>query len=168
MPTIRELMLHLGLVPHPAEGGYFNETYRSEEKIGEGALPARYGGERSVSTAIYYLLTADSFSAMHRLASDEVFHFYMGDPVEMLHLLPNGEGRVVTLGTDILAGQEPQVVVPRDVWQGARLVPGGAYALLGTTVAPGFEFADFEGGRRDVLTEAYPEFAGLIAALTRV
>ena len=104
---------------------------------------------------------------MHRLASDEVFHIYLGDPVEMLQLFPNGSGNVVTLGQDLEKGMRPQVVVPRGVWQGSRLVPGGRFALLGTTVAPGFEFADYEQGRRDDLLEAYPAFREIILALAR-
>jgi uncharacterized protein len=120
-----------------------------------------------LSTAIYYLLTPETFSALHRLRSDEVFHFYLGDPVEMLQLLPGGEGRLHVLGTDLAAGMRPQVVVPRDVWQGARLLPGGSLALLGTTVAPGFDPADCESGKRDALVAAYPDFRERIVALTR-
>ncbi|HEY7676597.1 MAG TPA: cupin domain-containing protein, partial [Candidatus Methylomirabilis sp.] len=141
--TADALKTLLGLRPHPAEGGFFVETYRAGEGVPAEALPARYGGARAFSTAIYYLLTPDTFSAMHRLASDEVFHFYLGDPVEMLHLFPDGSGRAVTLGPDLLAGMRPQVVVPRGVWQGSRLAPGGRLALLGTTVAPGFDLADY-------------------------
>ncbi len=105
---------------------------------------------------------------MHRLPTDELFHFYLGDPVEHLHLFPNGTGRVVRIGPDLLAGERPQVLAPRGVWQGARLAPGGShgYALLGTTVAPGFDFADYEGGRREELIASYPAFRELIEALT--
>src|SRR5207245_2095434 len=104
------------------------------------SLPARYGTDRWAGTAIYYLLTPDTFSALHRLPTDEVYHFYLGDPVEMLQLWPDGSGRVGTLGQDVRAGQLLQVIVPRGVWQGSRLRPGGAFALLGTTMAPGFDF----------------------------
>lgn len=155
----------LGLEPHP-EGGYFRETYRSRERAG--GLDARYAGDRAVATAIYYLLTPSTFSEMHRLASDEVFHHYRGDAVEQLQLSPEGGGRVVVLGPDLAAGERPQVVVPRGVWQGARLVPGGGhgYALLGTTVAPGFDFADYESGDREQLVAAYPAHVDRILALT--
>ncbi len=156
----------LNLAPHPAEGGFFAETYRADEGIPTAALPSRYRGERVFGTAIYYLLTPETFSAMHRLASDEIFHFYLGDPVEMLHLYPDGSGKVVTLGPDLAQGMRPQVVVPRDVWQGSRPVPGGRFALLGTTVAPGFEFADYEHARRDDLLSSYPTFRDLIVSLT--
>ena len=159
-------MSMLNLSPH-VEGGYFCETYRSNEEIPSSNLPGRYNGERCFGTAIYYMLTADSFSAMHKLRTDEVFHFYLGDPVEMLILNPDGTGRVLLLGPDILNGMQPQVVVPRDTWQGLRLLSGGNYALLGTTVAPGFEFADFITGERDELIGQYPDFRDYITSLTR-
>jgi predicted cupin superfamily sugar epimerase len=150
------LRARLGLRPHP-EGGYYAETYRAEERI----------GSRSLATAIYYLLTPETFSALHRLRSDEIFHFYGGDPVEMLQLRPDGSGREVVLGSSVLEGSEPQVVVGKGVWQGLRLRVGGTFALLGATVAPGFDFADFELGRRDTLVAAYPAYADRIRVLTR-
>jgi predicted cupin superfamily sugar epimerase len=156
----------LGLVPHPKEGGYFRETYRAAEALPAAALGARYAGARAVSTAIYYLLTPPTFSALHRLASDEVFHFYAGDPVAQLRLHPDGRGEIVTIGNNLFAGMHPQAVVPSGVWQGARLAPGGRYALLGCTVAPGFDYADYESGSRAVLAAAYPQFAEEIATLT--
>ncbi len=166
VPTVETLCALLGLVPHPVEGGFFRETYRSADLVPSDALPARYRGPRAAATAIYYLLTAGTVSAMHRLATDEVFHFYLGDPVEMLHLRPDGSHRVTILGSDLDAGQRPQVVVPRDVWQGARLVPGGRLALLGTTVAPGFDYADYETGERSALLARHPAARDLIVALT--
>jgi predicted cupin superfamily sugar epimerase len=164
--TVDDIVKLLGLAPHPTEGGYFVETHRTAERTAADALPGRYGGDRAHGTAIYYLLTPDTFSALHRLTSDEVFHFYLGDPVEQLQLFPDGGGRAVVLGTDLAAGHRPQQVVPRGVWQGARLRAGGAFALLGCTVAPGFDFADYEHGARDALTAAYPDFAATIALLT--
>ena len=148
MPTAEQIrsLLHLG--PHPREGGYFVETYRSDVYIAGDMLPARYESGRSLATAIYYLLTPDTFSALHRLKTDEIFHFYVGDPVEMLQLWPDGKGRVLTMGHDILDGMQPQVLVPQGIWQGTRLVPGGKFTLLGTTISPGFEFADYESGQR--------------------
>jgi predicted cupin superfamily sugar epimerase len=167
MLSAKELIALLGLRPLPVEGGYFRETYRSADRLPAAALPARYGADKSAATAIYYLLTPDTFSALHRLPTDEVYHFYLGDPVEMLQLWPDGTGRVVTLGQDLKAGQLVQTVVPRGVWQGSRLRPGGAYALLGTTMAPGFEFADYEAGDREELVIQYPVFASRIQGLTR-
>src|SRR5947208_6842957 len=130
MPTAEELIRHLGLQPHPKEGGYFRETYRADEISPASALPPRYGSDRQASTAIYYLLTPNTFSALHRLRSDEVFHFYLGGPVRMLQLLPDGSGRTVVLGSDLLNAQQPQLVVPRGVWQGS-LLEAGDFALLG-------------------------------------
>jgi len=167
MLTVEALRSILGLAPHPVEGGYFAETYRSPDQIPAAALPSRYGGARAAGTAIYYLLTPDTFSAMHRLASDEIFHFYLGDPVEMLQLRPDGSHHVVLIGPDLEAGERPQVIVPRDVWQGARLRPGGRYALLGTTVAPGFDYADYETGQRPHLLATHPGAKERITALTR-
>jgi hypothetical protein len=167
MLTVEALCALLGLEPHPTEGGFFVETYRSDERLPAAALPSRYRAARAIGTAIYYLLTPATFSAMHRLASDEVFHFYLGDPVEMLQLWPDGSHRVVTIGTALETGERPQVVVPRDVWQGARLRPGGRFALLGTTVAPGFDYADYETGLRADLLGSHPAAGALITALTR-
>lgn len=164
MSNAEEIIKLLQLQPHPKEGGYFRETYRSADSFTD--LPSRYRGKRSASTAIYYLLTPESFSAMHRLASDEVFHFYLGSPVEMLNLFPDGHGTVVSLGSDLTAGQSPQIMVPAGVWQGSRLASGGQFALMGTTVAPGFDFADYESGQREKLIEQYPQFAKMIRELT--
>src|SRR5271170_4889157 len=164
--TAEEIKQRLGLEKHPREGGYFVQTWKSEEEIPLDALPSRYRGARAAGTAIYYLLEPSTFSEMHRLASDEVFHFYLGDPMEMLQLWPDGSSRVVTLGSDLAAGMLPQLVVPKNVWQGSRLVPGGKIALLGCTVSPGFDYADYETGKRENLLREYPESAALIEALT--
>jgi hypothetical protein len=153
MPTpldAREIMRLLSLSPLPAEGGYFRETFRSAQ-----------------STAIHYLLTPDTFSALHRLRGDEVFHFYLGDPVEMLQLLPDGTSRTIRLGPDLAAGMSLQLVVPGGVWQGCRLVAGGRFALMGTTMAPPFDPRDFDLGDRAALSARYPDRAETIAALTR-
>jgi uncharacterized protein len=166
MLKAEELIEVLGLQPHPREGGFFRETYRSAGTIAAAGLPSRYGSARSHGTAIYYLLTPGTISALHRLQSDEIFHFYLGDPVRMLQLLPDGNDKTVVLGSDLLAGQQVQVVVPRGVWQGSVLEPGGSFALLGCTVAPGFEYADYQHGPRARLIEEYPGFAEMIEKLT--
>jgi hypothetical protein len=157
----------LNLTPLSIEGGCFSETYRSTEMISHKSLHGRYSGSRSVGTCIYYLLEPGTFSEIHRVASDEIFHFYLGDPVEMLQLWPDGSGKRVLIGTDIEKGMAPQLVVPHGVWQGARLVAGGKFALLGCTVSPGFEYADYESGSRRQLCEEYPEHREMICALTR-
>ena len=166
--TAEEVKKLLGLAPHPREGGWYVRTYEASEMVGAEAFEdGRYAGARRTGTAIYYLLEPDTFSEMHRLKSDEVFHFYAGDAVEMLQLMPGGSGRRVVIGNDLAAGEMPQVVVGRNVWQGSRLVAGGKWALLGCTVSPGFEFEDYEDGERVALSEGWPEFAEMIAALTR-
>jgi len=162
----QQIIDRLQLQPHPKEGGFFRETYRSAYAFSSSAMPVRYGADRSAGTAIYYLLTPETFSAMHRLKTDEIFHFYAGDPVRMLQLLPDGRGKEVIIGSDVLAGHEPQVVVPSGVWQGSCLVEGGEYALLGCTVAPGFDYGDYEHGSRESLIEQHMNFEKLITRLT--
>ncbi|MBB5337817.1 cupin domain-containing protein [Tunturiibacter gelidoferens] len=167
--TAEDVKKLLGLQPHPREGGWYVRTYEAAEKVdAEIFKDKRYAGARRTATAIYYLLEPDTFSEMHRLKSDEVFHFYAGDAVEMLQLVEKGTGATVVIGNDLLRGQRPQVVVERGVWQGSRLVDGGRWALLGCTVSPGFEFEDYETGEQRELCEAWPEFAEEITALTRV
>jgi len=167
MPSANEIQELLKLKPLPVEGGYFAETYRSKFTLSQRSLLAGYSGERPLSTAIYYMLTPDTFSAMHRLEGDEVYHFYLGDPAEMLILKPNGTGETLGMGQNIISGMRLQHVVPGGAWQGSRLIPGGKFALLGTTMAPGFDPADFELGARSELTARFPAYAELIAALTR-
>lgn len=166
MLTAEEIISRLGLVPHPEEGGYYRETYRSPEKFTAEAIPGSIITGKALSTAIYYLLTPDSCSRMHRVSSDEVFHFYLGDPVIMLLLFPDGKSQEIVLGPDIRNGQHLQVVVPRSTWQGSTLQRGSRFALLGTTVAPGFDTSDYEAGQRDYLIQRYPERRELIARLT--
>jgi predicted cupin superfamily sugar epimerase len=170
MSNIDELIRLLHLQPLPREGGWYRETYRSSLQLPADVLAPRYRDARAAGTAIYYLLTPDTFSALHRLPTDEVFHFYIGDPVEMLQLgpAPKDGGRILTLGSDILAGQQVQTVVPAGVWQGSMLRPGGAFALMGTTMAPGFDFADYEAADRDALIAAFPDFGERITRLTRM
>lgn len=165
--TADELKALLGLVPLESEGGHFAETYRSREAIPAGVLGPGWETPRALATAIYYLLTPGTFSALHRLRSDEIFHFYLGDPVEMLQLGTDGEGRLVVLGSDLAAGMRLQVVVRAGVWQGTRLRAGGNLALLGTTMSPGFDRGDFELGRGEELVAVYPHFRAEITALAR-
>ena len=164
--TAEQLIAKLKLKPLEIEGGYFFETFRSGDTVANKHLPDRYKSDRCLSTAIYYLLTSDTKSKMHRILSDEVFHFYLGDPVQMLQLNPNGSSNIIYIGNDILAGQRPQIVVPAGVWQGCQLVEGGEFALMGTTVAPGFEFEEYQHGERRELTEMFPQHKGLIEVLT--
>lgn len=165
-PEIEAIVRALGLVALPQEGGLYAETYRSARILPAGAAGPEQTGPRACATAIYYLVTPARFSALHRVASTEIFHFYMGDPVRMLQLRPDGSSAEVVIGTDLAAGQRPQVAVTRGVWQGTRLAPGGRYALLGCTVSPGFDFADYEQGDREALRRAYPDRTAEIDALT--
>jgi predicted cupin superfamily sugar epimerase len=166
MLTAAQLIAALDLRPLPLEGGYYRETYRSADQLPAEAWGGRFRSGKSAGTAIYYLLTPETSSVLHRLPTDEIYHFYLGSPVQMLLLFPDGSGRVATLGPDVLAGQSPQLVVPRGVWQGSYLADGGAFALLGTTMAPGFDFSDYEGGDRAALTAQYPDLADLVRRLT--
>jgi predicted cupin superfamily sugar epimerase len=166
MLTAEQVIQRLKLVPLTIEGGYFRETYRSELVVPAGALPSDFGGDRNISTAIYYLLTPNTFSAIHIVKSDETFHFYAGDAVEMLQLWPDGSARIVIISNDLAAGHEPQLVVPAGVWQGCRLIRGGKWALMGCTVAPGFDYSDFALADRTKLIASYPAFAEMIEALT--
>ncbi|MCB0374443.1 MAG: cupin domain-containing protein [Sinomicrobium sp.] len=164
--TPEALIKHLNLKPLPLEGGFFAETCRSEEWLSADQLPSRYSGKKPYYTAIYYLLTPETFSALHRLPTDEVFHFYLGDPVQMLNLFEDGTSAVITLGQDLFHGQTLQYRVPKNTWQGSRLMSGGRFALLGTTMAPGFDFDDFTPADRDALSASYPQRCEMIRELT--
>ncbi len=161
MMTTADLMQLLRLEPHPIEGGYFRQTYISAGTVD---LPR---GTRAQGTAIYYLLEAGAFSEMHVLDSDEIFHFYLGDPVEMLQLHPDGSSALYTLGSDLLGGQHLQLVVPAGVWQGTRLAGDGKMALLGCTVTPGFDYADYRNATADELIAKWPHEAERIRARTK-
>jgi uncharacterized protein len=169
MPTIEELLKLYNFEPLPVEGGIFKQTYQATEHIPHSALPERYSHSKPFGTAILYLYTAEtnSFSAMHLLPTDEIYHFYLGDPVEMLQLYPDGHSERVILGQDVLNGQKVQYVAPRGVWMGSHLLPGGTFALIGTTMAPGFTNDDYLGGERHALIQQFPNEAGLITRLTR-
>lgn len=164
MLTAERLMALLNLEPLAGEGGFFRRTYTGPELQEAAGLAAGRG--RAISGAIYYLLFDEHVSALHRLRTDEVYHFYLGDPVEMLLLYPNGASQVVILGTDLEAGQQVQFVAPAEVWQGSRLRPGGRLALMGTTMAPAFTPEDFELGSRAPLLARYPDQAARIRVLT--
>jgi predicted cupin superfamily sugar epimerase len=155
----------LGLTAHP-EGGWYRETYRAAECVPAEALPARFGGARSHSTAIYFLLAAGTISRLHRIKSDEVWHFYAGDPLLLSVIGADGVLTVTRLGPLEDATAVPQAVVPAGAWYGAALVPGGSWALTGGTVAPGFDFTDFELGERQTLLAAFPQHRAVIEALT--
>ncbi|HXT35281.1 MAG TPA: cupin domain-containing protein [Chloroflexota bacterium] len=166
MLTPERLIELLHLIPLPVEGGYFRQTYLADQLVSRMALPSCYTHDKAFASAIYYLLHDDHVSAMHRLLTDEIYHFYLGDPVEMLLLYPDGSYAVHLLGSDLEAGHQVQFVVPSGVWQGSRILAGGRYALLGTTMAPAYDPSDFELGDRAALIGQYPGIASLITALT--
>ena len=156
----------LNLTRHP-EGGWYRETYRCTEAAPKKALPERFGGERSFCTAIYFLLGKGDVSALHRIKSDEMWHFYSGTTLTVHMLTPAGEHGTIRLGSDCAAGETYQAVVPAGCWFGAEVSGDGSYALVGCTVAPGFDFADFEMGDRAALLQQYPEHGEMISRLTK-
>jgi len=163
-----EIIRHLHLVQHP-EGGYFCENYRSPEWLSAKGLPRRYQGKRSVSTAIYYLLQSGDFSALHRIQSDELWYFHAGVPLEIVTLSKAGVFSTIKLGMDLEKGERPQVMIPRGVWFGAavRGADKGAYTLTSCSVAPGFDFADFEMAQQSELLKKFPWQRRLILKWTR-
>ena len=166
MKSARYWIDHLDLQKHP-EGGFFKEVYRSDEILSAEHLPGRYKGDRCFSTAIYFLITADDYSKFHKIKSDEIWHFYEGDPLN-LYVLGNNHQRLdqFCLGKDLEKGQQMQLTIPKNHWFGARLAVDFGYALVGCTVAPGFDFADFEMADREKLTTAFPQHKKIINMLT--
>jgi hypothetical protein len=166
MLTVTEWIEQYQLQPHP-EGGWYKETYKSSETIAAGALPERFTGSRSFSTAIYFLLEQGNFSAFHRIKSDECWHFYAGDPLEVFVLHQDGKLEVITLGSDIVNEQLFQYVVPANCWFASRPAKESTYCFVGCTVAPGFDFADFEMAKANELSALHPQHADVIKELCR-
>jgi predicted cupin superfamily sugar epimerase len=156
----------LGLMPHP-EGGYFLQTYKAGLVVPKSALPEGFAGARAASTAIYFLLEGKNFSALHRLRSDEVWHFYAGDPLVVHGIEPAGKYFAILLGCEPEAGQVLQAVVPAGCWFASHVADWNSFAVVGCTVAPGFDFDDFEMAKREELVRVYPQHGELIARLTR-
>lgn len=156
----------LGMTRHP-EGGYFAETYRSAERVEAAHLPARFGGDRTLATAIYFLLKGSDFSSFHRIQSDETWHFYTGNSLTVYEIDQTGSLKQHRLGPDFSSGERFQATIGAGHWFASRVTDLDGYALVGCTVAPGFDFADFELAQRDKLSGLYPQHAVLIAQLTR-
>ena len=167
-PTkIQALIQHYNLLPHP-EGGFFRQTYAAAEQISKEALPERFEGARSFSTAIYFLLPYGSFSAFHRIKSDEVWHFYEGCPLNIHVIHPNGQYECLNLGNDLNNGESYQLVVPANAWFASEPVgEPGTFSLVGCTVSPGFDFSDFELAAAAVLIHQFPLHQQLISRLCR-
>jgi uncharacterized protein len=165
-----DIIRRLQLQPLPVEGGFYRQTYQAPETLAGLVSRDPSAGARLVGTAIYFLLHGRHVSLLHRLVRDEVYHYYLGEPVELLLLYPDGTHAVHLLGHDLEAGQHVQVLVPGGVWQGLCLSPDAAsrdgFALMGTTMAPGFDQSEFELGNREQLLAHYPEQAKEILALT--
>ena len=156
----------LQLRRHP-EGGWFRETYRSDEVLSQVALPHRFGGERAFSTAIYFLLEREDFSALHRIKQDEIFHFYDGSALTLHVIDPTGHYATVKLGRDLAAGELPQAVMAAGSFFGATVNDPRSYSLVGCTVAPGFDFADFSMPSREELCNQFPQHRQIVERLTR-
>lgn len=165
MESAQQWIERLNLKPHP-EGGWYRQTYRASLLLSHAALPG-YGGDRPASTTIYFLLAGDQFSALHRLRSDEVWHFYAGSGLVVHVIEPGGAYSMLLLGSDAASGEQFQAVVPAGCWFGSSLCRPDAYALVGCTVAPGFDFADFEMASRAELIAHYPQHRAMIERLTR-
>jgi len=156
----------LNLERHP-EGGYYRETYRTDEHIPAAALPDRFDAGRDVAALIYFLLPGDSFSALHRIRQDETWHFYAGSPLTLHQIAPDGTYTTTTLSRAVDEGHRLHTVVPAGTWFGATVADDDSYALVGCTTAPAFDFADFDLADRETLTDAYPQHQALIERLTR-
>lgn len=166
MDRLELLVEKLNLLPHP-EGGYYKETYRSEEIIPRENLSENISGDRNVCTAIYFLLKSDNFSAFHQINQDEMWHFHEGSPLRVHQISPDGNYSFQILGNDILNNQSYQHVVPAGYWFAATVEEENVYSLVGCTVAPGFDFDDFVLAKRKELSDLYPKHEAIINALTR-
>lgn len=164
--SVEELVERLQLLRHP-EGGWFRESYRASGSAPAAALPDAFGGARSYCTAIYFLLERGDISALHRIKSDELWHFYAGATLTVHAITPDGQHRQMNVGRDLEAGASFQAVVPAGCWFGAEVTGEGDYSLVGCTVAPGFDFSDFEMGGREELLRDFPSHAEIIHRLTR-
>jgi len=160
------LIKKLNLKPLQMEGGYFYQTYRSSQIIKKESLENDYPHDKKLKTAIYYLLTNESKSRLHRLKTDEIYHFYSGDPVLMLLIYPDDKLKKIILGNRIDQNEIPQFIVPANTWQGSILLPEGRYALMGTTMSPGFDFSDYEEPDKTELLNKFPMEKELITKLT--
>lgn len=158
--TAKEIIDLYQLAPHP-EGGYYSETYRSTGEIDGSLLTPQLNGKRSYSTAIYFLLEKGQKSQLHRLQFDEIFHFYLGEPLSVWILYPDHRFEKITMGQDILSGQQMQLVIPANSWFGA--IPDGNYSFIGCTLAPGFDFVDFELKDPKLLMDDYPSAREMIS-----
>ena len=163
---LKEVIKTLGLKHHPIEGGYFRETFRSNEKTLRGALPQRFDGDRSFMTQIYYVISPNRISSLHKMLADETWHFYLGSPINLVEITPDGKVIETKMGTDLSAGQVPQYTVANGNWLGAWNLEPDQFSLVGCSVAPGMELDDYEHGLRADLLKMFPHLEDLIMKLT--
>lgn len=166
MITAEQIIQQYNLLPHP-EGGYYKQTYISEETIPAAGLPERFSSARHFSTAIYFLLGGNDYSAFHRIKSDELWHFYAGEGLHIYVIHPDGEAELLKLGNDLVNGYSFQYVVKAGCWFASQPVTQNGFSLVGCTVAPGFDFADFEMGEKNQLLETFPQHKEWISRLCR-
>lgn len=166
MLTVQNLVQQFNMLPHP-EGGYYKETYRSNEIINQEALPERFQGSRYFSTAIYFLLEKGNFSAFHKIKSDECWHFYAGQSLLVYVLQPNGNLDIIRVGNNLEVGETFQYVVPANCWFASEPAPESDFSFVGCTVAPGFDFEDFELAKAAELVQLFPQHQPIIARLCR-
>ncbi|HKB43766.1 MAG TPA: cupin domain-containing protein [Chitinophagaceae bacterium] len=166
MLTSDQMIQEYELQPHP-EGGWYKETYKSSEYIPAHALPERFSGDRIFSTAIYFFLRQNDFSAFHRIKSDECWHFYAGDPLVIYTIKQDGKLDIISLGNDISNGQLFQYIVPANCWFASKPAAGSNWCFVGCTVAPGFDFADFELADASTLSGIYPDHKSIILQLCK-
>ena len=165
--TVELLVKELELLPHP-EGGYYKETYRSEGIISQQCLSPEFSGDRNMATGIYFLIEKGNFSALHKIKSDETWHFYYGDALEVIEINDEGKLTITKVGKDIIAGQTFQYTVKANTWFGSRVSSNGIFSLVGCTVYPGFDFNDFELAKKEELIKQFPQHQKIISELTRI
>jgi predicted cupin superfamily sugar epimerase len=164
--TAAKLVQQFSMLPHP-EGGFYKETYRCAEIIPQQALARKFSGSRNISTAIYFLLEQGNFSGFHKIKSDECWHFYAGEVLYIYVIHINGHFETIKLGNDIAQSQTFQYVVPAGCWFASEPAPNTSFSFVGCTVAPGFDFLDFELAKADELVKVYPQYKDIIKRLCR-
>ncbi|MBI3520406.1 MAG: cupin domain-containing protein [Bacteroidetes bacterium] len=164
--TVDTLVKELELLPHP-EGGYYKETYRSESKITQSCLSPNFKGDRNMATGIYFLIEKGNFSALHKIKSDETWHFYFGDALEVIEINEQGNLTITQIGSNLQNGETFQYTVKANTWFGSRVSSNGHFSLVGCTVYPGFDFQDFELAQQQDLIQLFPQHQAIIKELTR-
>ncbi len=165
--TVETLVKELNLLPHP-EGGYYKETYRSEGTIKQTCLTSDFSGDRNIATGIYFLIEKGNFSALHKIKSDETWHFYYGDALEVIEINEQGNLTITQIGSNLQKGETFQYTVKANTWFGSRVSANGSFSLVGCTVYPGFDFNDFELAQQQDLIQLFPQHRQLILELTRL